>query len=106
MRALSIRQPYAEEILRKIKRVEYRNRRTTIIGQTFYIYAAMKLPEQADTAKRFRKLGCEPGGLPTGALVETAKFSKCVPCKGKSDGGFTRLRVAFRRREATSAPAQ
>ena len=40
MRALSIRQPYAELILRGIKTAELRSRSTTIIGQRFYIYAA------------------------------------------------------------------
>ena len=40
MRALSIRQPYAELILRGIKPIEFRSRPTTIIGERFYIYAA------------------------------------------------------------------
>ena len=40
MRALSIRQPYAELILRGIKKIEYRSRPTRIIGERFYIYAA------------------------------------------------------------------
>ncbi len=40
MRALSIRQPFAELILRGIKTVEYRSRPTSIIGQRFYIYAS------------------------------------------------------------------
>ena len=40
MLALSIRQPYAELILRGIKTVEYRSRPTRIIGQRFYIYAS------------------------------------------------------------------
>ena len=40
MRALSIRQPYAELILRGIKKIEYRSRRTRIIGERFYIYAS------------------------------------------------------------------
>ena len=39
MRALSIRQPYAELILRGIKTVEYRSRSTRIIGERFHIYA-------------------------------------------------------------------
>ncbi len=39
-RALSIGQPYAELILRGIKTIEYRSRRTRIIGERFYIYAA------------------------------------------------------------------
>ena len=63
MRALSIRQPYAELILRGIKTIEYRSRRTRIIGERFYIYAA-RTP--GDTAG-FAELGCEPGdpGAPT-----------------------------------------
>jgi hypothetical protein len=40
MLALSIRQPYAELILRGIKTVEYRTRPTRIIGERFYIYAS------------------------------------------------------------------
>jgi predicted transcriptional regulator len=40
MRALSIRQPYAELILRGIKPIEYRSRPTKIIGERFYIYAS------------------------------------------------------------------
>lgn len=39
MRALSIRQPYAELILRGIKTAELRSRATSIIGERFYIYA-------------------------------------------------------------------
>ena len=42
MLALSIRQPYAELILRGIKTVEYRTRATRIIGERFHIYAAKK----------------------------------------------------------------
>jgi hypothetical protein len=40
MRALSIRQPYAELILRGIKTAELRSRATSIVGERFYIYAA------------------------------------------------------------------
>jgi hypothetical protein len=40
MLALSIRQPYAELILRGIKTIEYRSKPTRIVGQRFYIYAA------------------------------------------------------------------
>ncbi|MDB5327489.1 MAG: hypothetical protein JWM57_3058 [Phycisphaerales bacterium] len=42
MLALSIRQPYAEFILRGIKTIEYRSRGTRIIGQRFHLYAAGK----------------------------------------------------------------
>jgi predicted transcriptional regulator len=40
MRALSIRQPYAELILRGVKPIEFRSRPTKIIGERFYIYAS------------------------------------------------------------------
>ena len=40
MQALSIRQPYAELILRGIKRIEFRSRPTRRIGERFYIYAS------------------------------------------------------------------
>ena len=42
MRALSIRQPFAELILRGIKTVELRSRSTNILAERFYIYAAKK----------------------------------------------------------------
>ena len=45
MRALSIRQPYAELILRGIKTVEYRTRPTRLLGQRFWIYAPQKRVE-------------------------------------------------------------
>jgi len=46
MRALSMRQPWAELILRGIKKIEYRNRRASgrVIGKRFCIYAALKFP--------------------------------------------------------------
>ena len=40
LRALSIRQPFAELILRGIKTIEYRTRPTKIIGERFWIYAS------------------------------------------------------------------
>jgi predicted transcriptional regulator len=45
MRALSIRQPYAELILRGIKPIEFRSRPTKIIGERFYIYASQQWAE-------------------------------------------------------------
>lgn len=40
MRALSLRQPYAELILRGIETVEYRGQPTSVIGEPFYSYAS------------------------------------------------------------------
>jgi hypothetical protein len=55
MRALSIRQPYAELILRGIKPIEFRSRPTKIIGERFYIYAS----RQWAAGKLFLE-GCRP----------------------------------------------
>jgi len=59
MLALSIRQPYAEEILRGIKTVEYRGRKTGIVGQRFYIYAAKaeKVTHIVHSSDRARRVG-------------------------------------------------
>ena len=46
MRALSIRQPYAELILRGIKTAELRSMSTTIVGERFYIYACKAKAKQ------------------------------------------------------------
>jgi hypothetical protein len=58
MRALSIRQPYAELILRGVKTIEYRSRPTRLIGQRFYIYAAKKSgqPSAVSHSPRFRAI--------------------------------------------------
>src|SRR5215218_3103712 len=95
MRALSIRQPFAELILRGLKTIEYRSRPTRIIGERFYIYASKKravrerlsvtkadnivvptekLPQwMYELAKLFIL-----DNLPTGVIVGTASISKCT----------------------------
>ena len=52
MRALSIRQPYAEQILRGTKKIEYRGRPTNI-RERVYIYASLTPgdPEDWDAMK-------------------------------------------------------
>ena len=76
MRALSIRQPYAELILRGIKKIEYRSQATKIIGERFYIYAARK----PGPSEAWAELDCEPGdhGVPTGVIVGSAVIDHCV----------------------------
>ena len=73
MRALSIRQPYAEQILRGGKRVEYRSRPTRI-RERFYIYAAIR----PGPTHEFESLGLEPGDLPTGVILGTADLVDCT----------------------------
>ena len=75
MRALSIRQPYAEQIVRGTKRFEYRSRPTTI-RERVYIYARRK----SGPASEFARMGVEPGDLMTGVLVGTVEI---IDCSGK-----------------------
>jgi hypothetical protein len=82
MRALSIRQPYAEMILRGIKTVEYRSRPTRLTGQRFYIYASKG---KGTKGRRHEGIeGCSDvpcldasclDALPRGLIVGTAAIS-------------------------------
>jgi hypothetical protein len=74
---LSIRQPYVEEILRGLKRVEYRTRATNIRGRVL-IYASL----QPGNPSRFAKLKVEPGGLPTGVVVGSVEITDCTGTPG------------------------
>ena len=111
-RALSIRQPYAELILRGEKTVEYRTRPTSIVGERFYIYAAGKWPRakaktvtgawSTDLAmpgeaaalpwlmEMARGLRLFPGDLPTGVLVGSAEIAEVV----RRDDGMYEWRLA------------
>jgi hypothetical protein len=73
-RALSIRQPYAEMILRGIKKIEYRSMVTNIRGKV-YIYASLTPGPLED----FEKLDAKPGDFPTGVLVGTVEIVGCKP---------------------------
>ena len=99
MRALSIRQPYAEAILRGVKTVEYRSRPTRIIGERCWIYAARGPKVRArGTASGVwsRDLSTPPSGelppwmmelaellimgkLPTGVIVGSAVIERVSP---------------------------
>jgi hypothetical protein len=78
VRALSIRQPYAELILRGIKTIEYRSRPTRIVDERFWIYAS-KTPAKRPIWSRDLSLGDPPAWmiradelLPTGVIVGSA----------------------------------
>jgi hypothetical protein len=57
MLALSIRQPFAELILRGMKRIEYRSRSTRIIGERFWIYAAKGRASKIAPSERVLNIG-------------------------------------------------
>jgi len=73
MRALSIRQPYAEQILRGHKKIEYRGRPTNI-RERVYIYASLTPGDLDD----WGTMHLQPGDLPTGVLVGTVEISDCT----------------------------
>ncbi len=79
MRALSVRQPFAELILTGDKTIEYRSRRTHIRGEVF-VYAC-KAPADADC---FAEAGFELKELSRGVLIGTVEI---VDCTGE-DGDF------------------
>lgn len=76
-RALSIRQPYAEQILQGIKKFEYRSQKTNI-RERVYIYAA----QTPGPDEEFARLKKKPGDLPTGVLVGTVEIVDCTGVKG------------------------
>ncbi len=71
-RALSIRQPHAENILSGKKKYEYRTVPTKIHGRV-YIYASLK----PANLEYFDELGAKPGDYPTGVLVGTVEIIGC-----------------------------
>lgn len=76
-RALSIRQPHAEQILRGKKKIEYRSRPTNI-RERVYVYATRRPGDQAEFAEA--RLNADE--LPRGVLVGTVEVFDCTP-----DGG-------------------
>ena len=79
MRALSVRQPYAYQILRGTKKIEYRSKVCRIIGERFYIYASAAPPDDADD---HAAIVANPVKYPTGLLIGTAEITKCRGCDG------------------------
>ena len=72
MIALSIRQPFAEQILRGTKKIEYRSIPTRIRGRV-YIYASKK-----DRKDIYEEMGEDPGTFPTGVIVGIVEIKDCL----------------------------
>jgi hypothetical protein len=127
MRALSVRQPFAELILRGMNTVEYRSRPTRIIGERFWIYASGKKwpvasgrwPVGGKKAKGWsgdlaigeppawmvelaNGMRLFPGELPTGVIVGSATIEKVTPPDaGVGGDGLYRWHLADVRRVTT-----
>ncbi len=76
-RAISIRQPHVEAILRGIKKIEYRSQPTRIRGRV-YIYSSQKSAPQ----EFYVDYGIEPGTLQTGMLLGTVEVVACIGVPG------------------------
>jgi hypothetical protein len=81
-RAISIRQPYAEQILRGKKKYEYRSMPTKIRGRV-YLYAS----NTPGPDEHWSKLKMEPGDLPSGVIVGSVEIVDCVEY-GPRDYGY------------------
>lgn len=84
-RALSIRQPFAEQILTGKKRREYRSRQTWIRGRV-YLYAGKALADASFAG--------DVDSLPRGYIVGSIEIAGC---KAMPDGGYAWLLEAPRR---------
>ena len=69
MLALSVRQPFAELILRGVKTVEYRSRPTRVGGRRFFIYASKGTAKKAVWSRDL----AVPGEAPPAWMVELAE---------------------------------
>jgi predicted transcriptional regulator len=126
MRALSIRQPYAELILRGIKTAELRSISTTIVGERFYIYACrakakkpiwsddlrvgtppawmIELAEQVKLIEDLRSANLLPAELPTGVIVGSAVIEKVTKTDERYRWHLADVRRATRLRKPTGHP--
>ncbi|MGC4032985.1 MAG: ASCH domain-containing protein [Tepidisphaeraceae bacterium] len=125
MLALSIRQPFAELILRGLKTMEYRSQPTRILGERFLIYASKRRTKIADNdwlrgpiisdnlaavtpppwmtelAKGMSLFGPDFAELPTGMIVGSAVIEKVTPI---NQPGMFAWHLADVKREAVRSP--
>jgi len=78
MRALSVRQPWAELILIGHKTIEVRSRRTHLRERVF-IYAGLNRIKPAEEARIAAQFGIDVDGLPRGVLVGSVEIVGCLP---------------------------
>ena len=84
MKALSIRQPHAEAILRGVKPIEFRSRPTNVRGR-IYIYAALGRYSPEEEAEMMEMYGMDDTAcddLPRGVLIGTVDLWDCTGTEG------------------------
>ncbi len=82
-RAISIQQPFVEQILVGKKKYEYRSRPTKIRGRVF-LYASLR----PGAIERWKRTGYEPGDLPSGLVVGSVEIVDCIYFKKDKIYGY------------------
>ena len=95
-RAISIRQPYAEQILRARKKWEYRSVNTTLVGERVWIYASSR---PARDLRAWLSIGND-AELPLGIIVGSVVIAAV---KKRGDGDYA-YKLADPRRCRPKAP--
>lgn len=72
IRAISIKQPFAELIMRGKKRLEYRSLPTRVRGRV-YVYASLKPHRNAE----WQEMMLRPEGVPRGLIIGTVEIVGC-----------------------------
>jgi hypothetical protein len=80
VRALSIRQPWAELIMRRKKTIEVRSRPTHVRG-TVLVYASKAPVHRADVARVEAEYGLDVDSLPVGVIVGSVEIVGCRPLR-------------------------
>lgn len=98
-RALSIRQPYAEQILRGTKKIEYRSVPTNI-RERVYIYASLSLaPDEV-----FERARLVPERLARGVIVGSVEVIDCKRGRTGYEWYLARPQRANRLRKPRNKP--
>ncbi len=72
-RAISIKQPFVEEILRGYKKYEYRSRPTKIRGRV-YLYASLKPRDDGN----WKRIKADPDTIAKGVIVGSVEIVDCI----------------------------
>jgi hypothetical protein len=106
MKALSIRQPHAEAIMRGIKPIEFHIHPTEVRGR-IYIYANLKRYRHEEEAEMLEMYGIgdvNADDLPRGVLVGTVELWNCTGSGGKYEWQFRNPERAAELLKPTTPP--
>ena len=106
MKALSVRQPDAEAIMRGVKPIEYRSCLTNVRGR-IYIYASTRRYRAEEEAEMLQMYGIgdvNVDDLPHGILIGTIELWDCTGSGGKYEWHFRNPERAAELLKPTKTP--